>query len=269
MIRTSPDRRPELRLVTPTGIGVDPLPDGSFNATVFADSKIRQGTTKIDLDNLYRALLSESKLLRSCLKGRLGNPVNACDASSYIIGTAIDRRSMRVGEASLSIDPLSSQGVQVAISSAIQGAVAVHTILTRPEDRAAAMSYYQSRLTDTALSHQYFAAKVYQSNPNSSSFWSRRQFSLLKDQPLVKQAKSISALVANCRIRLAPSAKIVDVPVIEGDFVVHRPALVHSSLVRPVSFLGNHSIAPLVTILRQNLTPRGNPEILGNRNADP
>ncbi|MCW3053067.1 MAG: hypothetical protein JWN14_2237, partial [Chthonomonadales bacterium] len=89
-----------------------PLPDGTFNATVFLDPKRGVGHTRHDLENLYRNLLAESSLLGGCLEGVPAGEMVACNATTYQDPQPVGEDFLKVGEASFSIDPLSSQGVQ-------------------------------------------------------------------------------------------------------------------------------------------------------------
>ena len=68
---------------------------------------------------------------------------------------------IKVGDAAFAIDPLSSQGVQMAMMSAFQGSIAVHTLLTQPEQANAAIDFYRNKLQETVARSQTTAAQVY------------------------------------------------------------------------------------------------------------
>ena len=79
-----------------------PLPDGSFNATVFVDAE-RCGGGR---EELYGRLLQRSVLLKGCRNGRRITAVKCCAAASYFDENPIADNLLKAGEASFSIDPL-------------------------------------------------------------------------------------------------------------------------------------------------------------------
>jgi flavin-dependent dehydrogenase len=86
-----------------------PLPDRTFNATVFVDtSTCRKLFQTGSSEAVYRSLLEKSELLRPCLSTRLIGGVKTCDATPYSAKDPVFPDGLRVGEASFSIDPLSS-----------------------------------------------------------------------------------------------------------------------------------------------------------------
>ena len=108
-----------------------PLPQGQFNATVFIDSaSFALGVAAAgSLDDFYSGLIGRSHLIADCLKGTRTTQVQVCDATCSYVETPCIGNSIKVGEAAFSIDPLSSQGVQTAIGSALHAAAVIHTIL--------------------------------------------------------------------------------------------------------------------------------------------
>jgi flavin-dependent dehydrogenase len=131
-----------------------PLPDGSFNATVFVDPGHCR-THGRRLENVYFTLLDESRLLRSCLHVPIIRQPKACDATCYAAEDVVGEDWIRVGEASFSIDPLSSQGVQEALVTALQGSAVVHTMLARSGDADAAIQFYRQRQAEHVERHAH------------------------------------------------------------------------------------------------------------------
>jgi flavin-dependent dehydrogenase len=114
-----------------------PLPDGFFNATVFVNpSRCARGHA-----DLYGRLLRRSALLQGCLNGRRITEVKCCDATSYCDEDPVADNLVKAGEASFSIDPLSSQGVRSAMGSALHGALVLNTMIRRPESAPAAAAF--------------------------------------------------------------------------------------------------------------------------------
>ena len=224
-----------------------PLPDGRVNATVFVDPDRCRGAGRAGLERLYRSLLADSTLLRSCLRGALVGRVGGCDASAYLSAPVVDECSIKVGEASCAIDPLSSQGVQHAMQSALQGAAVVHTLRACPANAVAALEFYRSRQAETALRNRAWAAECYavQDLFPPHDFW-RRRAEPVASAPAGGSRPNGASLSAGRRIALSLSARIVDTPAVKGDLIVSVPALVHPALDRPVAYLAGAEVAPLL-----------------------
>jgi hypothetical protein len=82
----------------------------------------------------YLALIRQSKLMaKRIAHGRCGN-LRACAATSFLDECPVSDHFIKIGEAALSIDALSSQGVQTPISTALHAAVVINTMTDRPGD---------------------------------------------------------------------------------------------------------------------------------------
>ena len=77
-----------------------------------------------------------------------------CDASPYVDDSPVTPTSIKVGEAAFSVAPLSSQGVQIAIASALQGRAVVHRMLRLPERAAVTQTFYTDRIRDLDARHR-------------------------------------------------------------------------------------------------------------------
>lgn len=219
------------------------LPNGTFNAAVFLDRE-RYAKIGCDRQKFYKGLLAKTNLFQGCLQGSLETPVQVCDASSYFATDAIEPDFIRVGEAAISIDPLSSQGVQVAMMSAFTGSIAIHTILTQPERTDAAIAFYRDRQQETVDRNQKTAAEFYaeQDIYPPTFFWQIRA----RQPPIQNLSQwqlNTSLFEINSRIQLSPAAKLTIAPVIQGNLIEKVQALHHPGLERPVAYLGNVAIA--------------------------
>jgi flavin-dependent dehydrogenase len=235
------------------------LPNGTFNAMVFTDpQRCRQiAQQRRGLESLYFSLLSNSSLLRRCLAGTITSKVLACDASSYVVEQPVDEYSIKVGEASFSVDPLSSQGVQMAILSGLQGSIVVNTLLTRPEHSDAARQFYQDRRKEAVARHSRIVAQFYSeaSLPSSGRFWEER--SILLPQTGSGNSKTNLAVPCGLRLRLSDEARFVVTPRIAGNIITNARALVHPQLERPVVYLNNVEVSPLLETISQGETIAG------------
>ena len=153
-----------------------PLPSGLFNATVFVDARRCRALSTAARDTLYRALLGESALLSGCLRGRAMGPLRVCDATAFADDCPVTGATILAGEAAFAIDPLSSQGVQIAMTCGVEAAAVVHTTLHVPQQAALAQRFYRERVRETAIRHAALARDAYATADlaQQSPFWSAR-----------------------------------------------------------------------------------------------
>ena len=236
-----------------------PLPDRSFNATVFVDPERFQCDLQRlgSVDSVYQHLLADSELLAACLEGYAAGPTFVCDATCYTSDDSLSPDLIKVGEALFSVDPLSSQGVQVAIGTALHAAAVVHTASRTAEHSEIAEQFYRERHQEAVSFHCSTAAGLYAqvALERETEFW-RQRVGKQRDQKetLIRDPRPRKPITAKARIQLAPEAQIFPTPCMEGDFIVKRPALVHPGLARPMAFLGDVAVAPLLEYLRTPLT---------------
>jgi flavin-dependent dehydrogenase len=221
-----------------------PLPGDAYAATIFLDAERMAGASTASRAVCYRQLLAQSQLLGRLLRGKMLGPVRVCDATGRMSADLIGQDFIRVGEAAVAIDPLSSQGIQDAILSAIQASAAVHTILTAA-DSTPALEFYRERRQAAAASSRRNAARLYQANCDRNSFWMRRS----------EAAESLAAGGASqvragtsppAQLRISPALRVVDVPVLAGALIRRARALSHPELEHPIAYLGGIALAPLL-----------------------
>ncbi|MFY0562931.1 NAD(P)/FAD-dependent oxidoreductase [Archangium lansingense] len=234
------------------------LPDGTFNAMAFVDPELlrERGIGRRTLKSFYRELLGRSGLLEAWTAPRLVSGVLACDATCYRDAVPIEEDCIKVGEASFSIDPLSSSGVQKALQTALSGAVAVHTLLSRRGNAEAALRYYTEDQRYSVEQHAAWAAGYYRESRDYQErpFWKRR--ALAQTAPVSAEVRPPVAEdeLLHRRWRLASEAALVDTPCIVGDVIELRRALSHPRLGRPVAYLDGIELAPLVERLGEAST---------------
>jgi flavin-dependent dehydrogenase len=222
-----------------------PLPDGSYAATIFLDSARVAGFHTDSRREFYRDSISRSKLLEDLVRGQMVGPVCVRDATPRFCKDPIGNDFIRVGEACVAVDPLSSQGIQTALVSAIQASAAVHTILTAGCYPAAARAFYRERQEAAAARSRLSAARLYRQHPVQNAFWMQRSQAAVgvsgDEQPQVPTAAALPS-----RLRLDQSLRIIDVPVLSGAFIRRAPALCHPRLEHPVAYFSGVALAPLV-----------------------
>lgn len=187
-----------------------PLPGGLFNATVFVDP------SRTHLDG-YLALIRQSKLIAPRIAhGRCGT-ILACAATSFLDERPVSDRFIKIGDAALSIDALSSQGVQTAIGTALHAAVVINTMIDRPGDTPLAIEFYRQRLSDSSKFHASSATMLYREQlaVTGTDFWRNRAGAEIDDRPEKKHP-----LMPDDRIKLADRVLIAPVPVVNDRYVV-------------------------------------------------
>lgn len=240
-------RRPRIEAGSDAWYWGVPIPDGTYNTLVFVDPRTYA-------PERFQELIARSGLLEGCRNIRLASPIQAADATPYIDEESVTHRSIKVGDAALSIDPLSSSGVQKAIQTALSGAVVVNTLVRKPESSAAAMEFYRSSLAAASERHSNWAGEYYSAAAatRDAEFWRRRAS---RSFPAEAAPSFTASDFADEPLALSPDLTFVELPCIEGGFVTVKSALHHPSLDRPVTFVGGCEMPPLVQRVRKGMKP--------------
>jgi 2-polyprenyl-6-methoxyphenol hydroxylase-like FAD-dependent oxidoreductase len=207
-------------------------PGGQFTGTVFVDRGAMAD---------YDALIRKSQLLGPYLRSaRRSGEVRICDATPFVDDAPITRASIKVGDAALAIDPLSSQGVQTAIGTAVHAAMVLNTMIGHAEDSELAIDFYRSRVRDSALFHSVVAADFYQRQAAvvDSDFW-RRRAPQIRPKPPGEFPMPDSPITLSPLVQFAPVAVAGACRVVREDGVKLRG--------KAYAFVGNGiAIAPLL-----------------------
>lgn len=236
-----------------------PLPDGPYNTLAFVDGTSLRGRSRSSRDAYFHELIGASGLMDGCDRPRIIGRVLAADATPYLDERSVSRTHLKVGDAALAIDPLSSSGVQKAIQTALSGAIVVNTLLRRAECAEAAIRFYRDSLTQAGDRHRAWATGHYAtvSAREPGSFWRTRSASQpsAPPVPIAPPAEITARLTSNAGVQLSPDAELVEVPRLGSDFVGLGPALRHPALDAPVAYLGGWELAPLLRQVRTGMTP--------------
>jgi flavin-dependent dehydrogenase len=232
-----------------------PLPDGTYNAIVFVDAVDFRAKGVASLTAAYDILLHRSGLMTDCRDFILTGPVRVADATPHLDGESIAFRSIKVGEAALALDPLSSSGVQKAINTALTAAVVINTTLRCQSRADTASAFYKSNLAQASEQHRRWAAQHYASAAvvNTGRFWQTRATDMPAEAPLHHSIDFGRNARADLRVALSPEAVLANKPCIVGDLIALRPALCHPTLDRPVAFLGKWEMADLLRPLQDGM----------------
>jgi len=232
------------------------LPGGQFRAFAIVPAAVfRQNrVTKANLEGYYRRLLAATEVMDALTQPTLDGPVSVCDATCYFDPDCVDETSIKLGDASFTVDPLSSSGVQSALRSSLTASAVVHTMLLPGGDTVAATAFYRDSQRFASNQHSHWAAAYHTKRLGRSSRGIEDRNAARADEPRGPRTQPHLGDVFARPARLAQGATLVDEPCISGDRVVRKRALSHPRLGRPVAYLGDIEIAPLVELLTQRET---------------
>ena len=219
-------------------------------AAVFVDPKRLSKSGLRSLPELYSELLKGFELSTGFDGVRRISEVLACDASARHAADPAGRDFIRVGDACVAIDPLSSQGIQSALSSGLQAGIVVNTILRRPNSAGIAAEFYSTAQAEKARQYSVKSAGFYGERAGDvpNDFWISRS----RTKASNPSAYAHGEMSPSCQVEVSPEAQITATPVIEGDLVITAPALHHKNLMRPVAYVGDVEITRFLSAI-----PRG------------
>jgi flavin-dependent dehydrogenase len=216
-------------------------------------SKDRFPGGKAGIAARVRDLLKQSQLAtaNAAIKLEVSPSVREATASSAV--DHVGASYVRVGDASLALDPIASQGCQQALVSGFQGAAVVHTCLSSPTAYPIAEKFVAARLQETVALHVRHTREAYrQQSRFQTPFWSARY---LSDPSLPTPLGNENRLATNEAnpaewIELSPSIQICDTAALLGNVIRCVPAVCHPSWTRPVAYFGSQSAVDLIKGLR-------------------
>jgi hypothetical protein len=185
--------------------------------------------------------------------------VFTADATPYLDDESVTPRSIKVGDAALALDPLSSSGVQKAIQTSLSGAIVVNTLLRKPEMGEAALRFYRDRLREASERHRQWAAGHYATvaAQRTGKFWSDRATDFSSSvAPLPPREPADFHAPDDAPLVLSPKVEFIDLPCLDGAFVRVKAAVQHPALESPVAYLRNWELAPLLRQMRPGMTSR-------------
>jgi flavin-dependent dehydrogenase len=234
-----------------------PLPDRTYNTLAFVDPRSFRSVPGFSLAQRFLSLLGRSSLMQDCRDIELSGPVRAIDATPYLVEDCVAPNAIRLGDAALAIDPISSSGVQKAIAGALSGAVVANTLLRRPDCAEVALRFYRAQLSEASERHCRWTAEHYGAvaAKNGNLFWRERAARRAPEPKQPSSARVDARAMTTMPVQLCPDAALVRTPCLDGDFVGVAEALHHPGLERPVAYLGGWELAPLLRRLPAGRTP--------------
>jgi flavin-dependent dehydrogenase len=243
-----------------------PMNDRTYEAILFLAPRDLNGTRQ-SLKQRYRFLISLCGLLDGVETAECIGPVQACDATAYVELDAVGEDFLKIGDACLTVDPLSSAGVQIAVQSAVAGAVAVHTLR---EDHAATglvSAFWSRELARRSTRHARWSAELYRTAAArfATQFWQSRAVFEDNNAAPADLPDREALPRPNQALRLSGSLRIVEAPCVMGDVVQLRRTVVHPSLREPVAFLDGADLPTLLARVFPGITAGG---VLGSWSQD-
>jgi hypothetical protein len=198
------------------------------------------------IESIYLAFLSEAAVFGDCLSGSRMDRVSACDASALLANEVIGSDWMLVGDSAVALEPISAQGIQVALKLGCQGAVVAHTLISDASSAPVAEMFYRDQCRAIAARHGRATTEFY-AGPERfrhEPFWMARASRNTNPAPRPAPTGLVDATTL---LRLSTDASLRDLPCLIGDRICLQTALDHPSLDGPVSYLGNASVAALLS----------------------
>ena len=151
------------------------LPSGARLVTYLSDADLVDRRALLSASGLWSKLAATRLLAAVCTKHghrAMGEPQGA-DASSGRLDAFTGPGWLAVGDAALSFDPLSSQGIANALHTGLQGACTVDALLRGDGAAAAGYAAHLAAIHDAYLRHRQVFYDIERRWPHAP-FWRRR-----------------------------------------------------------------------------------------------
>lgn len=255
-----------------------PVLDQRFRLMAFTDAQEVRGK---DLSAKFRQMLSGTQLFRGVAGHCADSGIQTCPVNAFVHAQPWHNRYIKIGEAAFTLDPLSSTGVELAMRFSLQTAIAVHTLLHYREP-AVAQAFYEDKLTDSVIHHAHWTSGYYAEAHVADkpfAFWEKRihfrpdiaglsnDFARLLARKLIRPAqrtepKKLPAIpidpllhfLWDKPVRLSPQLAFSEEFAVTGNRVEMKRALMHPSLPRPVVYLDQIEVIPLLGSLNEGMT---------------
>lgn len=222
--------------------------------SLYTDPTCLSHTGDRDLQKFYLSNLEDFSLVKSLNFGGLLSHVYGCDASSRYSSNPVGADFICVGDANFAVDPMASQGVHLALSSAIQAAIVVNTLIRYPKHAQAAQIFYRNRQQERIFLFreqtitEYAKAAIRLPYP----FWKERSKDAITGTrtPMANR----TPLTVTQKLQVCPLTQIISTPVMKDQWIEMAPALHHPALSRPVAFLAGKNLDLLFHYLKKEQT---------------
>lgn len=199
----------------------------------------------------YLTSLGASQLFRELdAIAQLAEDLDYGDATGYAPRLACEHGLLRVGDASYSLDPLSSAGLPTALGSALHASAAIHTLLLHPEREPLVQRFYEDTRRSEIARHRAWAARLYgECAWRAHAFWDRRTAVQLVPQSAAAADDAVAYDPATTHVTLSAGVALEEMPCVAGDVIEPRLGVTSESRDRPFVWIAGIAIAPLVAPL--------------------
>jgi flavin-dependent dehydrogenase len=220
-------------------------PDGLFGIAALVDAAtLEKPASAQTRPATYLAEIARSRLFSGVVDGTRRTPLHVRDAAPSIAPDIIGHDFMRVGDAGVAVDPLASQGLQMAMRSAIQGTAAINTLLADPTASAPLAFCRRKQRTISAQAGRE-AARFYAEAGRKwkTPFWTSRTQEM---EPEEVRDGAPALPGPDVRLHRSPHVRVADQAVLASGRIVWAPAITHPRLREPFAYIHN---LPAVALL--------------------
>jgi flavin-dependent dehydrogenase len=223
----------------------------------YAVTAIVEADTPLGLGR-YLTALGASRLFRQFdARATLVEDLVYNDATGHAPRAGCEDRLFRLGDASYSLDPLSTAGIPSALGSAIHASAAIHTLLLHPERSALVRRFYEDARRAEMARHRAAAARLYaECRWRTDRFWDHRTTPQPAPAPAPAAETAPAFDPATTHVALSAGVSLQEMPYIAGDVIEPRLGVTSAARDRPFVWIAGVAIAPLVApLVTRPMTP--------------
>ncbi len=224
-----------------------PLNTDDFILCIFSDpQKIKDSSS---VEEFYHHTLSTSTFASPILAGTIKGEITVCDATPYYDNHVIGNSFIKIGDAAYTMDPISSQGVQKAMKSGIQGAIIVNTILKK-QNASLAIRYYENLIASEVRKNKQWTSDFYgeQILFPGSEFWTSRKTAKKTD---TIETESQISLKKDDILVLNKKGKFLSVPILGAYEIIEMEGFSINNEEEPFVFVDHLHITPILKLLHK------------------
>lgn len=248
-----------------------PTSKGTYRVLAFGDPITMRQMQPGHPSGWAHDMIGRSHLFRHLATAQ-ASEAGAYNATSYLHRDWWGKDILKVGDAALALDPLSSSGVEKSMRFALQATLAINTLLANEGASMLAKQFLEARLYEACGRHMAWTRDQYANAwcADTMPFWRERSASqMLQGLPDLATHRISDAQTAaedSMKIErmsesdglslhplqlldtpiLAPEVGITDVACAMGDLIVTRLAVTHPGLRAPVAFVHGREVVPLL-----------------------
>ncbi|WP_299436685.1 NAD(P)/FAD-dependent oxidoreductase [uncultured Aquimarina sp.] len=241
-----------------------PLDKGRFVLCIFSNPSALKEASFIN--QFYKDTLSKSKFAKHIIDSYAMGDISVCDATPYFDTNVIGDNFIKIGDSAYTMDPISSQGVQKAIKSGIQGAIVVNTILKK-KNTSLALQYYKNLIQSEVRKNKQWTTDFYSEQAvfTEGVFWESRKVS-----KVISNTNHYISLKKNDILNLNTQGTFVSVPILGEKEIINKEGFLLKGNEDPFVFVDSHHIIPLLKLIHgktlqecikaiSNVLPKQNP----------